>query len=86
MQPCGVGTAADPLHAVVEADRRRREGAEIKSELVDDGCVDAADRRDALRRPGVCAVQQQVESERVLTDVVPVEEALPGQAGDHPER
>ena len=78
--------AFDPLHAVVQADRRRLSGAEIACQTAHFVGADTAHRRGALRRPFSHALAQRFKAVDMTFDVVMVEPVLRHQFVHHAKR
>ena len=74
------------LHAVVEADRRRADGAVVAGELDNLFLVEPGDLRDAVRRIVANAHFELLESQRIAIDVVAIEQILPDQHVHHAQR
>ena len=85
-QPGRVAAAARPLHAVVDADRRRRERAVVARQRSHLGRVDAADLGGALGRPLQRALAQLGPAVDVALDVVVVEPVVDDELVHHGER
>ncbi len=84
-RPYRVATAADALHAVVQADRCLP-GSAVTTRKIDQlRRVDAANLRDTIRRIGHRPFLECVETERMVGDVVVIEQVFGNQHVHHAE-